>query len=262
MKLKSLLALTIGALAFATLAETSTPKGFTDNMDEALAQAKATGKYVYACFSGSDWCIWCKRLEGEVFSDKTFDFAGALAKDYVLVFIDSPRDKSVLSEHAKAHNKELAKKYNVRGYPTALILDSNGKQFESTGYRQGGAKAYVDHLMKIRKLGPDGVAKQKAAEEAVSKKYFAAIEKELDEILKPLNQGAPTAADLTKAADALEKSVAKIDALKFDDADKALAEEKQASLSKGVTRLTKRIRAAADRMAKKAEKAEKKTETK
>ena len=51
---KSMLALVAG-LPLALLAATSTPKGFTDDLDAALARAKDGGKYVYACFSGSDW---------------------------------------------------------------------------------------------------------------------------------------------------------------------------------------------------------------
>ena len=128
---------------------TSTPAGFTDNLDEALVKAKAEGKLVYACFSGSDWCYWCKKLEKEVLSDPLF--VVGVMDDYVLVFIDSPEDKAVLSDHAKAENEKLTKKYGIRGFPTALILDGNGKKIGKTGYRQGGAAEYVKHLKSFRK---------------------------------------------------------------------------------------------------------------
>ena len=128
---------------------TSTPAGFTDNLDEALAKAKAEGKLVYACFSGSDWCYWCKKLEKEVLSDPLF-VAGVM-DDYVLVFIDSPENKALLSDRAKAENEKLTKKYGIRGFPTALILDGNGKKIGKTGYRQGGAAEYVKHLKSFRK---------------------------------------------------------------------------------------------------------------
>ena len=128
---------------------TSTPAGFTDNLDEALAKAKAEGKLVYACFSGSDWCYWCKKLEKEVLSDPLF-VAGVM-DDYVLVFIDSPENKALLSDRAKAENEKLTKKYGIRGFPTALILDGNGKKIGKTGYRQGGAAKYAEYLMGFRK---------------------------------------------------------------------------------------------------------------
>jgi len=129
--------------------KSSTPAGFTDNLDEALAKAKAEGKLVYVCFSGSDWCHWCKKLEREVFAQP--EFVPSVEKDYVLVFIDSPRKKGVLSDRAKTENPKLVKKYGIRGFPTALILDGDGKKVDETGYRDGGAKPYAEHLQSIRR---------------------------------------------------------------------------------------------------------------
>ncbi len=128
--------------------KSSTPVGFTDNLDEALAKAKAERKFVYACFSGSDWCGWCKKLEREVFAQP--EFVPAVEKDYVLVFIDSPSNKGVLSKRAKKENPKLVKKYGINGFPTALILDGDGKKVGETGYRKGGPAKYAAHLMEFR----------------------------------------------------------------------------------------------------------------
>ena len=135
--------------AKAAKAKSSTPRGFTDNLDKALAKAKAEGKLVYACFSGSDWCGWCMKLEREVLSKQ--EFIDGVKNDFVLVFIDSPNDKSFLSEHAKAANEGLVTKYRVDGFPTALILDGDGKKIGETGYRKGGAAKYAEHLMEFRR---------------------------------------------------------------------------------------------------------------
>ncbi len=126
---------------------TSTPVGFTDNLDDAFAKAKDEGKLVYVCFSGSDWCGWCKRLEKEVFSDPLF-VVGAL-DEFVLVFIDDPMDKSLLSDHAKAENKKLIKKYEIKGFPTALVMDGDGKKVGESGYMKGGGAKYLKHLKEI-----------------------------------------------------------------------------------------------------------------
>ena len=131
---------------------TSTPAGFTDNLDEALAKAKEEGKLVYACFSGSDWCGWCKRLEKEVFADPLF--VAGTKDDYVLVFIDDPSDRNLLSDHAKAENKKLIKKYEIEGFPTALILDGDGNKVGETGYRDGGAAKYIEHLKELKNARP------------------------------------------------------------------------------------------------------------
>lgn len=133
----------------------STPVGFTDDLDAAFAKAKAEGKFVYACFSGSDWCGWCMKLEREVFSKP--EFISGVKDDYVLVFIDLPEDKSLLSEHAKSANPALVDKYRIRGFPTALVFDGDGRKIGETGYRKGGAKAYVDHLMSFRKRDSKGI---------------------------------------------------------------------------------------------------------
>ncbi len=62
----------IVCLAFAAFAAvaagTSTPAGFTDDLDAAMKRAQANGRKILTVFSGSDWCIWCKRLEAEILS--------------------------------------------------------------------------------------------------------------------------------------------------------------------------------------------------
>jgi len=131
--------------------KSSTPYGFTDNLDEALAKAKVEGKLVYVFFSGSDWCGWCMKLKREVLSRP--EFLAGVKDDFVLVFIDSPKDKAVLSDHAKAVNPKLVKKYGINGFPTALILFADGKQIgKIVGYRTGGPIEYAKQMMCFREL--------------------------------------------------------------------------------------------------------------
>ena len=54
--------------AFGAAAATSSPKGFTDDLDAAMKRAAGNGRKIVAVFSGSDWCGWCMRLEKEVLS--------------------------------------------------------------------------------------------------------------------------------------------------------------------------------------------------
>ena len=136
------------ALALAATTAFATPEGWTDDFDAAKAQAAKEGKLMLVDFSGSDWCGWCKKLEREVFAQP--EFLPAVEKDFVLVFIDSPSNKGVLSKRAKKENPKLVKKYGIEGFPTALILDGDGKKVGETGYRKGGPKAYAAHLMDFR----------------------------------------------------------------------------------------------------------------
>jgi protein disulfide-isomerase len=130
---------------------TSTPPGFIDDLDAAFAMAKAKGKLVFACFTGSDWCHWCKKLDNEILSKPEF-YAG-VKEDFVLVFIDMPNDKNLLSEHAKKANGGLVKKYGIKGFPMALIFDGDGKRLGEIGYEVGGPAPYVKSLMKFRNKG-------------------------------------------------------------------------------------------------------------
>lgn len=113
------------------------------NLEKAVEQAKKENKTVLVNFTGSDWCIWCKRLGAEVFQQKEFE---EYAKEsLVLVMLDFPKDIEQ-TEATKAYNNNLAQKYGIEGFPTILIIDSQGKLVAQTGYQPGGAVKYVEHI--------------------------------------------------------------------------------------------------------------------
>jgi len=113
---------------------------------KASSAAKASGKYMLLDFSGSDWCGWCIRLEKEVFSQDAFkDFA---EKNLVCVLVDFPRAKEQ-TEELKRQNLDLERKYDIKGYPTIIVLSPDGKPVAKTGYLQGGPWEYARHLKKI-----------------------------------------------------------------------------------------------------------------
>lgn len=128
------------------------PEGFTDDWDAALKKAASEKKNVLALFTGSDWCIWCKRLEGEILSKK--EFSDNVGKTFVPVFLDFPSDKSLVPAATAKRNRELAKKYEVRGYPSVLILDARGEVLAETGYDKCGPVKYLEKLNGLAKNGP------------------------------------------------------------------------------------------------------------
>lgn len=115
--------------------------------EAALKQAKAEDKRVLLDFTGSDWCGWCIKLKSEVFD--TPAFSNYAKSRLVLVELDFPRGKAQ-TPAVKKQNEELARKFNVRGFPTIIILDANGKLLGQTGYRPGGPENYIAELDKIR----------------------------------------------------------------------------------------------------------------
>lgn len=114
-----------------------------DNFEKALQQAKKENKAVLVNFTGSDWCIWCKRLTDEVFSKSEFE--NYADENLILVKLDFPR-KIDQSAETKMYNTKLAQRFGVQGFPTILLFNSSGKLVLTTGYQPGGPASYVNHL--------------------------------------------------------------------------------------------------------------------
>ena len=78
-------------------------------------------------------------------------FADFAASGKVILFwADFPRTKKQNSKIA-AQNRQLMQVYRVNGVPSVILTDPSGKEFARTGYRPGGAQAYVEHLDKLLK---------------------------------------------------------------------------------------------------------------
>jgi protein disulfide-isomerase len=135
------------SLVFASL--TRAESDWLHDWNKAQEEAKANHKLLFLNFTGSDWCGWCIKLDKDVFSQPKF-------KDYahdnlVLVELDFPRRKSQPTEERK-QNMELAQQYEVLGFPTIVVLNSNGqKVWKFDGYFPGGPEAFIEQLQKLPK---------------------------------------------------------------------------------------------------------------
>ena len=117
-----------------------------DNFEDAKkTAAKKENKYIVANFSGSDWCSWCITLDKEVFN--TSEFKKYADENLILFMADFPRTKEQ-SIAMKDQNVRLMDKYQVFGFPTVLLLTSNGEVVFTTGYQKGGPKPYIESLKK------------------------------------------------------------------------------------------------------------------
>lgn len=133
----------------AVQAESSTSPttiAWLDSYENAVNQSKEASKPIILFFTGSDWCTWCHQLEKEVFN--TQDFIKESANRFIFLKLDFPLNHS-LPQNITSQNKELQKKYDVRRFPTVVIIDSQQRQIGITGYRPGGGKSYAAHLDKI-----------------------------------------------------------------------------------------------------------------
>ena len=135
------------SLVFASL--TRAESDWLHDYNKAQEEAKTNHKLLFLNFTGSDWCGWCIKLDKDIFSQPQFkNFAH---DNLVLVELDFPRRKSQPTEERK-QNMQLAQQYEVLGFPTIVVLNSNGqKVWKFDGYFPGGPEAFIEQLQKLPK---------------------------------------------------------------------------------------------------------------
>lgn len=108
--------------------------------------SKETGKPIFAFFTGSDWCGWCKRLQAAVFAKPAF--VTWASEKVILLELDFPR-RTQLPDSLKQQNQQLAGVFKVRGYPTCWLFETTKNEetnqinivaFGSLGYPSGAVK--------------------------------------------------------------------------------------------------------------------------
>jgi thioredoxin-related protein len=105
----------------------------------AQAAAKAKKKMIIADYF-TDWCGWCKVLDRRTLSSP--EVQAYLAKNFVCMKVNAQDG---------AAGEELAKQFDVRGFPTIMIFAYNGRKLASfDGFREP-----QDFLAAIKEgLGP------------------------------------------------------------------------------------------------------------
>lgn len=81
----------------------------------------------------------------------TKEFADYAKKNLVLVKVDFPKRKTI-KPAVKQANEQLMRQFNVKGFPTLLVLDGEGKELgrDDDGYEGGGPKTVIAFLDKLK----------------------------------------------------------------------------------------------------------------
>ena len=107
---------------------------WSKNFNESLEHAKREHKYVLVDVY-TTWCGWCKKLDKDVFEDP--NFVNYVKTKFICVKADAEDPTS---------GQELATKYGVSGFPTALVFNDKGNLV-------GTINGYNDTSKYIEKLG-------------------------------------------------------------------------------------------------------------
>lgn len=115
------------------------------DIKKAEKQAAKEGKPLIIFFTGSDWCIWCKKLVHETISKPEFvDYAN---KNFVMLLCDFPNEGADKEQIAK--NSELASAFKIEGFPTLVLLDIKNKKAFNFGYSEANTpQKFIDYVKK------------------------------------------------------------------------------------------------------------------
>jgi protein disulfide-isomerase len=89
------------------------------SLPQAHKLSEASKKPIFAFFTGSDWCGWCKKLQRDVFAKP--EFIAWAKQNVILLELDFPRTKQLPPELAQQNNS-LQQALGVGGYPTIWLL--------------------------------------------------------------------------------------------------------------------------------------------
>lgn len=100
--------------------------------DEGLELAMKTEKPILVDFY-TDWCRFCKKMDKETFSDNMI--AEFLNENFVMVKVNAESKNTVKTDEGTVSERQLARTFGVRGYPTYWFLKPSGEKINySSGY--------------------------------------------------------------------------------------------------------------------------------
>jgi len=97
---------------------------WSSSYKQALKKSKLEHKPILVYFKGSDWCGPCKVVDTKLFGSERFKELSD--KSLILLEVDIPRQTDLLSEEKMSENYYLKEKFNIKSFPTILILNNKG----------------------------------------------------------------------------------------------------------------------------------------
>lgn len=109
------------------------------NFEQAIKLAKKSNKLLFIDFYAT-WCGPCKQLDRLIFQNDSIQ--KVLGEDYILLKYDAEKDTTF----------NLTKKYHIRSYPTAIVLNSDGFVLHKRyGFRGDDYKSLSSDVLKFTK---------------------------------------------------------------------------------------------------------------
>lgn len=171
----------------APMTEGAEPGVWTMDMPAAQTLAKEKSLPILINFTGSDWCGWCKLMDKKVFSQQAWqDYA---KENVVTVWVDSPRDESLVPEALRPKAEALRETYDVQGFPTYVVLNAEGKELGRLGASQDATpESFIAELkgVLVRDRLPELLSAEELAEFEQIGEAKEALEKRHEALMKDI----------------------------------------------------------------------------
>jgi len=192
----------------------ATPGKWTMDLDAAKKVAAEKNFPILLDFSGSDWCGWCKLMETNVFMQA--EWKAYATNSLMMVLIDSPSDKNLVPEKYVERNDALNKKYGIKGFPTFVVLDSDGET-ELGRLGAGEEKTPASFIGELKQLLLNSAAEMETFKASLTPEKKATFEmytntlremkQMLDEQIQVIQAAGEKAEEITKSIENVEADI-------------------------------------------------------
>jgi hypothetical protein len=117
--------------------------GWLTDYDVARTISAQSDRCIFLVFTDMDQGDWSRKMDKEIF--ETPQFKQYARKNLVLVRVDfSP--STTRPEALSNQNKTLADLFNIRGFPTVVVVNPLGQKLIDSKYMKGGPTAFLSEL--------------------------------------------------------------------------------------------------------------------
>jgi thioredoxin-related protein len=122
--------------------------GWITDYRKAQSISAQTQRDILLSFTSFDSSEFCQKLDTEIYQKD--EFKEYARKNLVLVRVDFPT-KSQQSAELKQQNDSLADAFNIRGYPSMVLINAKGQKIGTAKYMPGGPAAFLKELEELRR---------------------------------------------------------------------------------------------------------------
>ena len=116
------------------------------SLEEAMGIAGTEGKYLYVAFIGEGWSVSSDRFNRTILESTDFQ---SFASDKLVYFPVKARRKPPLTKDETAKLQAWVIHFDIKSYPTIIILAPDGQEVLRHGYKDLKPEAYVALLKAI-----------------------------------------------------------------------------------------------------------------